>query len=548
MPAPCRGCCCLRIVCGEVPGRIGAVLIGSVLALFLCGAGYAGDAREITWSDLLPKEEKPFHDPFAALTEDQLLDLGLVARIRLLIENDKTSADGPDALEEKGLTAKLAAQGVDVDYLLSQRERVARERRERAEAVDAGVDGQRVRIPGYMLPLESDEAGVTRFLLVPWVGACIHTPPPPPNQMIHVIVPGGTENRGRFAPVWLEGRIELKPASYDLFLVDGTRSVNVAYTMMSDLIERFSSAESDVLRQVEVPPESLEGHGFWQRWQTRVSLLFTKTMTDIRDRHGSGPLIFGLLVAFLYGVVHTLGPGHGKAVVVSYFVGEGGNFGKGVGMGVRIAVFHVLSALVVVLLTDLAVRQVTGHAPSDYRVIRLISYAGIAAIGLWMLVGAIRGLRRGSHRDHAHHHGHDHKHHAGCGCEKLAERTRGPAGFLSLAIGSVPCTGALLVLLFGLANDLLWPSVVMVVAISAGMAMALSAVGCATILGRRVLDRRVGDDSGRRVVMAARMSVAAAAGVFLIGCVLFGLTWANEFPPDPSRSDGFSAAKPPVSG
>ncbi len=88
----------------------------------------------------------------------------------------------------------------------------------------------------------------------------------------------------------------------------------------------------------------------------------------------------------------------------------------------------------------------------------------------------------------------------------------------------------------------------MVVAISAGMAMALSAVGCATILGRRVLDRRVGDDSGRRVVMAARMSVAAAAGVFLIGCVLFGLTWANEFPPDPSRSDGFSAAKPPVSG
>ena len=126
----------LRIACGEVSGRIRAVLIGSVLAFFLSVAGYAGDAREITWNDLLPKEEKPFHDPFAALTEDQLLDLGLVARIRFLIESDKTSADGPDALEEKELTAKLAAQGVDVDYLLSQRERVARERRERARGAE----------------------------------------------------------------------------------------------------------------------------------------------------------------------------------------------------------------------------------------------------------------------------------------------------------------------------------------------------------------------------------------------------------------------------
>ena len=81
-------------------------------------------AETITWDDLLPKQEVPFDDPFEELSEEQLLDLGMVARIRYLLENEKTKPDGPDAKEEKVLVAKLAEQGIDVDYLLLQRERV----------------------------------------------------------------------------------------------------------------------------------------------------------------------------------------------------------------------------------------------------------------------------------------------------------------------------------------------------------------------------------------------------------------------------------------
>jgi len=526
----------LRVLCEtkclelQLPRRSNRILRASwivcVLGLLLTGVAVGEEAHEVTWADLLPKEPVAFDDPFEKLSEEQLRDLAMVARNRYLIENGKDDADGPNAAEEKRLVAKLEGEGIDVDWLMSQRERVAEMRRQRAEAVDDGIDGQRIRIPGYILPLAVEEGRVTEFLLVPWVGACIHTPPPPPNQMIHVSCPAGTEDRGRFAAVWLEGPIRLEPASYDLFLVDGTASVNVAYTLQAESIAPYSSRKSDALSKVDAPALTPD-HGWWQNLQTRVSILFTRTMTDIRDRESSGPLWIGVLVAFLYGVVHTLGPGHGKAVVVSYFVGHGGSLARGLRMGTQIAVFHVLSAVVVVWLTDFAVREATGNAPSDYRLVKLVSYAGIIAIGTFMLWKAIQGERKRA--GHEHDHNHNHHHEGGChACEAIARREKGPTGWLALAVGSVPCTGALLILLFGMANNLLGPAILMVVAISVGMAAAMSGIGILAILGRRSIDRRLNVE--RRADFASRACIAAAALVFLIGSGLFSMTliYKNE--------------------
>ena len=455
--------CCDRM---NIDSKIRTLLV--FLCFMVVGITVHAQVRDFTWDDLLPKEQESFDDPFAKLTEEQLLDLGMIARIRYLLESEKIGADGADAKEEQKLVARLTEQDIDVDWLLSQRKTVAEQRQKNAEQVDEGISGQQIRIPGYMLPLQREENGVTAFLLVPWVGACIHTPPPPPNQMIHVSIPGGTEDRGRFAPIWLQGQLELKPASYDLYLVDGTRSVNVAYTLAPDSITEYSSKESDILSKVEAPAFN-PNHSWWQNLQTRVSLLFTKTMTSIRDRESSGPLWIGLLIAFVYGVVHTLGPGHGKAVVVSYFVGHGGSFGRGLKMGTQIAVFHVLSAILVVWVTDFAVRQATGNAPSDYRLIKLISYAAIAGIGGFMLWKAIRSARVESHHNHDLGGGGEDHHQDGCNaCEAIEKRGKGPSAWLALAVGSVPCTGALLVLLFGMANDLLGPALFMVVAIPSG--------------------------------------------------------------------------------
>jgi hypothetical protein len=72
------------------------------------------------------------------------------------------------------------------------------------------VDGKRVRVPGYMVPLDDSATGVTEFILVPYYGACIHTPPPPPNQMVYVRMNGNRRvDVNLWDPIWIEGELKI---------------------------------------------------------------------------------------------------------------------------------------------------------------------------------------------------------------------------------------------------------------------------------------------------------------------------------------------------
>jgi uncharacterized protein len=73
--------------------------------------------------------------------------------------------------------------------------------------VVAELNGKRVRIGGYVVPLDFDATKVTEFLLVPFVGACIHVPPPPANQIVYVKAPGGITIKGQFDPVYVTGTL-----------------------------------------------------------------------------------------------------------------------------------------------------------------------------------------------------------------------------------------------------------------------------------------------------------------------------------------------------
>jgi ABC-type nickel/cobalt efflux system permease component RcnA len=139
-----------------------------------------------------------------------------------------------------------------------------------------------------------------------------------------------------------------------------------------------------------------------------------------------------------------------------------------------------------------------------------------------MLAGAIRSAYRTADEG-----GREHD----CGCHHRSERRDAAGfGFLSLAIGAVPCTGALMVLLCGVANDLLWPSVLMVTSISAGMAVALSSVGIAAILGRRLVETRLERNVSRRRRIIAGLRITGAALVMLIGLALFSFTLLGGAP------------------
>lgn len=73
------------------------------------------------------------------------------------------------------------------------------------------VNGKFAKVPGFMVPLDDDADTVNEFLLVPYVGACIHTPPPPPNQIVHVTMDAGKKTKISFwDPVWVQGKLQVE--------------------------------------------------------------------------------------------------------------------------------------------------------------------------------------------------------------------------------------------------------------------------------------------------------------------------------------------------
>jgi hypothetical protein len=79
------------------------------------------------------------------------------------------------------------------------------------------LDGQTVKLPGFVVPLTTDAAEIREFLLVPYFGACIHVPPPPPNQTVYVVTSDDGAYRGElFDTVWVEGTMHVEQFTDDL--------------------------------------------------------------------------------------------------------------------------------------------------------------------------------------------------------------------------------------------------------------------------------------------------------------------------------------------
>ena len=192
--------------------------------------------RQLGWTDLVEKVE--FEDPFEALTPNQLGDLGMVARVRQLQAAGRQVSEGT-IKELEDATLRLEKTGVDIDGLLARRAEIRELRKQRAHAVVEDLNGEQIRMPGYALPLEYSGTQITEFLLVPWVGACIHTPPPPPNQIVYVKLEKGIESRGRFTPVWVTGEMAVKAATKNLHLVDGSSGIDVGYSLEASQVEPY---------------------------------------------------------------------------------------------------------------------------------------------------------------------------------------------------------------------------------------------------------------------------------------------------------------------
>ncbi len=220
-------------------------------------------------------------------------------------------------------------------------------------------------------------------------------------------------------------------------------------------------------------PQAALGGGWFADMQRHVNRQLNQRLAEI-NKGSPAALFIGALFAFAYGVFHAAGPGHGKMLVVSYFIGRDAHPWRGALMGTQIALVHVGGAVIIAVIATALMTGTAPPSPEDMRDVKLASYAAVAAIGAWMFMSVLRG---GGHAHHHHHdHGHDHAH------GKSEGRS---SAMVSLVAGAVPCTGAVLVLIYCIANGIPLVGLALVLLIGFGMAVTLTGFGLAGMFARR---------------------------------------------------------------
>lgn len=196
--------------------------------------------RQIGWEDLVPKGEE-IPDPFDALSTDDQIELGLLADLRHQMKLGYIAADSDNAAFAQETEDKLKARGIDVDSMLKANDAYIEKVREQSRQLVTGLDGATVRMPGYALPLEFSDKAVRRLLLVPYVGACVHSPPPPPNQLVVVELTEPYKVGDVFEPVWITGKLEAAHAKQSFSYVDGQIEVESGYRLTGTKVELYEN-------------------------------------------------------------------------------------------------------------------------------------------------------------------------------------------------------------------------------------------------------------------------------------------------------------------
>jgi nickel/cobalt transporter (NicO) family protein len=293
----------------------------------------------------------------------------------------------------------------------------------------------------------------------------------------------------------------------------------------------------------------------------RQSEFYRQISATIRAAKSDGSAVWTLLaISFAYGIFHAAGPGHGKAVISSYLVANRETARRGIVLSFASALMQSLVAVVMVGICALLLNATAKTMCGAERVIEIASYALIAAFGarlVWTKGGGfLRALRplqlvpamavaAHDHHDHgedhhghshahasvAHDHGHDHSrddhdhvHDEHCGHSHGPDPSElaGPGGWRRglaaiFAVGIRPCSGAILVLVFALAQGLFWAGVAATFVMGLGTAITVATIAVVAVSARGLAQRLSGASDGGGALIMRGVEFAAAALVLLFG-------------------------------
>jgi len=252
-----------------------------------------------------------------------------------------------------------------------------------------------------------------------------------------------------------------------------------------------------------------------QRMQASLQRDLTRAVREMKSADSSGPFFFLALLSFLYGIFHAAGPGHGKVVISSYLLAHESRVKRGIQLAFLSSTAQAFSAVALVglfaLLLDFSRLETTGQV----RWLEIASYALIVGIGGWMLYATLRGKRCG----HDHGPGHDHGS-VNEGADRPGRLRLGHMAALVMAVGIRPCSGAIIVLLFTLAQGMFLAGVGATFAMAVGTAITVSALALFTVLSRKAAMRVAGGNSVWAGRINKGLGIAGSLAVLLFGVLL----------------------------
>ncbi len=313
---------------------------------------------------------------------------------------------------------------------------------------------------------------------------------------------------------------------------------------------------------------------------TKQSEFYRAISTTIRAAKSDGSAVWTLLgISFLYGIFHAAGPGHGKAVISSYLVANEETAKRGIALSFVSALMQALVAVLIVGIGAWLLNVTARTMCSTERVIEIASYGLIALFGarlVWVKGrGFFRALRPSlgsvgpqlavahasahahshSHdhgHDHHHHHDHSHAHahahahtahaeahahahhdhhvhdeHCGHSHGPTPDQLAGPGGWARglsavLTVGIRPCSGAILVLVFALAQGLFWAGIAATFVMGLGTAITVATIAVIAVSAKGLAARLAGskDGSGALAMRGIEFGAAAVVLVFGVGLLL----------------------------
>lgn len=310
----------------------------------------------------------------------------------------------------------------------------------------------------------------------------------------------------------------------------------------------------------------------------KQSEFYRQMSATIRAAKSDGSAVWTLLfISFAYGILHAAGPGHGKAVIASYLVANRETARRGIALSFASALMQSLVAILIVGISAWVLNATARTMCKAEGAIEIASYGLIALFGLRLVwvkgrtfiralqavqpVPAIAGVPH-DHHDHGHHHhhdahdhhdhghdhhhhdhghahhhhGHDHVHDEHCGHSHgpTPSELAGPGGWRRgfaaiLTVGIRPCSGAILVLVFALAQGLFWAGIAATLLMGLGTAITVAAIAVVAVSAKDIAARlSAGRDGGGALFMRG-IEFGAAALVLLFGAgLLFGYIAAER--------------------